>query len=163
MPSSAAISFGNLPTFYSKSNRTWSPSQWQYIYTYYSLSTLLSTDTARMDMLRGDLSYLSKYTWNTGSSPYTINGLRALSYEQMSGRADIDGKSFTALLNGGSDDGSFHWVTTEENGQSAHGKYSFPGSAAALRGQDYPFPTVLTQGTACLHYGEWPSLSLIHI
>ena len=160
LDSSAAISFNNLPTFYSKFNRTWSPSQWKYIYTYYSLATLLSTDTARMDMLRGDLSYLSKYTWNTGSSPYNINGLTALSYEQMSGRADIDGKRFTALLNGGSDDGSFHWVTTEENGQSAHGKYSFPGSAAALRGQDYPFPTVLTQGTACLHYGEWPSRGL---
>lgn len=123
-------------------------------------STLHTNDAARMDMLRGNLSYLSKYTWNTGSSPYNINGLRALSYEQMSGRADIDGKRFTALLNGGSDDGSFHWVTTEENGQSAHGKYSFPGSAAALRGQDYPFPTVLTQGTACLHYGEWPSRGL---
>ena len=154
LDSSAAIYFGNLPTFYGKS--TQSNGQ----YTYYSLATLLSTDTARMDMLRGDLSYLSKYTWNTGSSPYNINGLRALSYEQMSGRADIDGKSFTALLNGGSDDGSFHWVTTEENGQSAHGKYSFPGSAAALRGQDYPFPTVLTQGTACLHYGEWPTRGL---
>lgn len=115
-------------------------------------------------MLRGDLSYLSKYTWNTGSSPYTINGLTALSYEQMSGRADIDGKSFTALLNGGSDDGSFHWVTTEENGQAAHGKYSFPGSAAALQGQNYPFPTVLTQetqyGTAHLHYGAWPTSGL---
>lgn len=160
LDSSAAISFNNLPTFYSKSNKTWSPSQRKYIYTYYSLSTLLSTDAARMDMLRGNLSYLSKYTWNTGSSPYTINGLTALSYEQMSGRADIDGKHFTALLNGGSDDGSFHWVTTEENGQSAHGKYSFPGSAAALLGQDYPFPTVLTQGTACLHYGEWPSRGL---
>lgn len=154
LDSSAAISFGSLPTFYGKS--TQSNGQ----YTYYSLSTLLNTDAARMDMLRGNLSYLSKYTWNTGSSPYTINGLRALSYEQMSGRADIDGKHFTALLNGGSADGSFHWVTTEENGQSAHGKYSFPGSAAALRGQDYPFPTVLTQGTACLHYGEWPSRGL---
>ena len=154
LDSSAAIYFGNLPTFYGKS--TQSNGQ----YTYYSLSTLLNTDTARMDMLCGDLSYLSKYTWNTSSSPYNINGLRALSYEQMSGRADIDGKRFTALLNGGSDDGSFHWVTTEENGQSAHGKYSFPGSAAALRGQDYPFPTVLTQGTACLHYGEWPSRGL---
>ena len=154
LDSSAAISFNSLPTFYGKS--TQSNGQ----YTYYSLSTLLNTDAVRMDMLRGDLSYLSKYTWNTGSSPYTINGLRALSYEQMSGRADIAGKSFTALLNGGSDDGSFHWVTTEENGQAAHGKYSFPGSAAALRGQDYPFPTVLTQGTACLHYGEWPSRGL---
>ena len=164
LDSSAAISFNSLPTFYSKSNRTWSPSQRQYIYTYYSLATLLSTDTARMDMLRGKLSYLSKYTWNTGSSPYNINDLTALSYEQMSGRADIDGKRFTALLNGGSDDGSFHWVTTEENGQSAHGKYSFPGSAAALRGQDYPFPTVLTQetqyGTAHLHYGAWPTSGL---
>lgn len=154
LDSSAAISFNSLPTFYGKS--TQSNGQ----YTYYSLSTLLSTDAARMYMLRGDLSYLSKYTWNTGSSTYNINGLRALSYEQMSGRADIDGKRFTALLNGGSDDGSFHWVTTEENGQSAHGKYSFPGSAAALLGQDYPFPTVLTQGTACLHYGEWPSRGL---
>lgn len=154
LDSSAAISFNSLPTFYGKS--TQSNGQ----YTYYSLATLLSTDTARMDMLRGKLSYLSKYTWNTGSSPYNINGLTALSYEQMSGRADIDGKRFTALLNGGSVDGSFHWVTTEENGQSAHGKYSFPGSAAALRGQDYPFPTVLTQGTACLHYGEWPSRGL---
>lgn len=154
LDSSAAISFNSLPTFYSKS------AQSNGQYTYYSLSTLLNTDAARMDMLRGKLSYLSKYTWNTGSSPYTINGLTALSYEQMSGRADIDGKRFTALLNGGSDDGSFHWVTTEENGQSAHGKYSFPGSAAALRGQDYPFPTVLTQGTACLHYGEWPSRGL---
>lgn len=154
LDSSAAISFNSLPTFYGKS--TQSNGQ----YTYYSLATLLSTDTARMNMLRGDLSYLSKYTWNTGSSPYAINGLRALSYEQMSGRADIDGKRFTALLNGGSDDDSFHWVTTEENGQSAHGKYSFPGSAAALLGQDYPFPTVLTQGTACLHYGEWPTRGL---
>lgn len=164
LDSSAAISFNSLPTFYSKSNRTWSPSQRQYIYTYYSLATLLSTDTARMDMLRGKLSYLSKYTWNTGSSPYNINDLTALSYEQMSGRADIDGKRFTALLNGGSDDGSFHWVTTEENGQAAHGKYSFPGSAAALQGQNYPFPTVLTQetqyGTAHLHYGAWPTSGL---
>ena len=159
LDSSAAISFNSLPTFYSKSNRTWSPSQRQYIYTYYSLATLLSTDTARMYMLRGDLSYLSKYTWNTGSSSYNINGLTALTYDQMSAQTSVGGKTFVELLNGNGGS-SFHWVTTEENGQSAHGKYSFPGSAAALRGQDYPFPTVLTQGTACLHYGEWPSRGL---
>lgn len=153
LDSSAAISFNSLPTFYSKSTK----SNGQY--TYYSLATLLSTDAARMDMLRGKLSYLSKYTWNTGSSSYNINGLTALTYDQMSAQTSAGGKTFTELLNG--DGGSsFHWVTTEENGQSAHGKYSFPGSAAALRGQDYPFPTVLTQGTACLHYGEWPSRGL---
>lgn len=153
LDSSAAISFNSLPTFYSKSTK----SNGQY--TYYSLATLLSTDTARMDMLRGKLNYLSKYTWNTGSSTYTINGLTALTYDQMSAQTSAGGKTFVELLNGNGD-GSFHWVTTEENGQAAHGKYSFPGSAAALRGQDYPFPTVLTQGTACLHYGEWPSRGL---
>lgn len=153
LDSSAAISFNSLPTFYSKS--TQSNGQ----YTYYSLSTLLSTDTARMDMLRGKLNYLSKYTWNTGSSTYTINGLTALTYDQMSARTSAGSKTFTEMLNGAGGT-SYHWVTTEENGQAAHGKYSFPGSAAALRGQDYPFPTVLTQGTACLHYGEWPSRGL---
>lgn len=153
LDSSAAISFNSLPTFYGKSTK----SNGQY--TYYSLSTLLSTDTARMDMLRGKLNYLSKYTWNTGSSTYTINGLTALTYDQMSARTSAGGKTFTEMLNGNGGS-SFHWVTTEENGQAAHGKYSFPGSAAALRGQDYPFPTVLTQGTACLHYGEWPSRGL---
>lgn len=157
LDSSAAIYFGNLPTFYGKS--TQSNGQ----YTYYSLSTLLNTDAARMDMLRGKLSYLSKYTWNTGSSPYTINGLTALSYEQMSARTSAGGKTFTEMLNGNGGS-SFHWVTTEENGQAAHGKYSFPGSTAALQGQNYPFPTVLTQetqyGTAHLHYGAWPTSGL---
>lgn len=157
LDSSAAISFNSLPTFYSKSTK----SNGQY--TYYSLATLLSTDTARMDMLRGKLSYLSNYTWNTGSSPYTINGLTALTYDQMSARTSAGGKTFTEMLNGAGGS-SFHWVTTEENGQAAHGKYSFPGSAAALQGQNYPFPTVLTQetqyGTAHLHYGAWPTSGL---
>ena len=163
LDSSAAISFNSLPTFYSKSNRTWSPSQRQYIYTYYSLATLLSTDTARMDMLRGDLSYLSKYTWNTGSSPYTINGLTALTYDQMSAKTSADSKTFTEMLNG--DGGtSYDWVTIKDGDLPADGKYSFPGSAAALQGQNYPFPTVLTQetqyGTAHLHYGAWPTSGL---
>lgn len=157
LDSSAAISFNSLPTFYSKSTK----SNGQY--TYYSLSTLLSTDTARMDMLRGKLNYLSKYTWNTGSSTYTINGLTALTYDQMSARTSAGGKTFTEMLNGNGGS-SFHWVTTEENGQAAHGKYSFPGSTAALQGQNYPFPTVLTQetqyGTAHLHYGAWPTSGL---
>ena len=157
LDSSAAISFNSLPTFYSKSTK----SNGQY--TYYSLATLLSTDTARMDMLRGKLSYLSKYTWNTGSSTYNINGLTALTYDQMSARTSAGGKTFTEMLNGNGGS-SFHWVTTEENGQAAHGKYSFPGSTAALQGQNYPFPTVLTQetqyGTAHLHYGAWPTSGL---
>lgn len=157
LDSSAAISFNSLPTFYGKSTK----SNGQY--TYYSLATLLSTDTARMDMLRGDLSYLSKYTWNTGSSPYTINGLTALTYDQMSAKTSADSKTFTEMLNG--DGGaSYDWVTIKDGDLPADGKYSFPGSAAALQGQNYPFPTVLTQetqyGTAHLHYGAWPTSGL---
>ena len=52
----------------------------------------------------------------------------------------------------------------EEAQAEVHGKYSFPGkNIAVLDGQDYPFPTVLTQasehtdsGRANLHYGDWP-------
>lgn len=103
------------------------------------------------------------YIGGIGGSTYTINGLTALTYDQMSARTSAGGKTFVELLNGNGGS-SFHWVTTEENGQAAHGKYSFPGSAAALQGQNYPFPTVLTQetqyGTAHLHYGAWPTSGL---
>lgn len=157
MDSSAAISFNSLPTFYGKSTK----SNGQY--TYYSLATLLSTDTARMDMLRGKLSYLSKYTWNTGSSTYNINGLTALTYDQMSARTSAGGKTFVELLNGNGGS-SYHWVTNMDGTLTATGKYSFPGSDAALQNQDYPFPVVLTQdtpyGTAYLHYGRWPNSTL---
>lgn len=60
----------------------------------------------------------------------------------------------------------FGWVTNVENGSTIHGKYSFPGSDAALQGQDYPFPTVL-QGTDStgtpvnLHYGAWPKVGML--
>lgn len=59
----------------------------------------------------------------------------------------------------------FDWVSVEENNASIHGKYSFPGSDSELRGQDYPFPTVLTQtdifgATVHLHYGRWPKVGM---
>ena len=41
--------------------------------------------------------------------------------------------------------GSFGWVSITEGDATIHGKYSFPGEVAELQGQDYPFPTVLTQ------------------
>ena len=61
--------------------------------------------------------------------------------------------------------GPFDWVSVEENNASIHGKYSFPGSDSELRGQDYPFPTVLTQtdifgATVHLHYGRWPKVGM---
>ncbi len=150
---SAEIDFTQLPKYYGATRNSWLGNK-------KSLSDILANDNARRDMLEGDLSYVNNYTWHTGTSNvYTINGL---TYEQMSGKETINGKSFLELLNSGGD--SFHWVTTEENGSPASGKYSFPGSEKALQGQDYPFPTVLTQNTqygqAHLHYGIWPSFGL---
>ena len=105
-----------------------------------------------------------------------------LSWAEMSGEKDVDstigGKtgenairvtgSFVELLNQSvaSEDkyairGTFAKVTTEENDQDVDGKYSFPGNRTDLEGENYPFPTILTQktkrGTSVnVHYGAWP-------
>ena len=105
-----------------------------------------------------------------------------LSWAEMSGEKDVDstigGKtgenairvtgSFVELLNQSVDSedkyairGIFAKVTTEENDQDVDGKYSFPGNRTDLEGENYPFPTILTQktkrGTSVnVHYGAWP-------
>lgn len=105
-----------------------------------------------------------------------------LSWAEMSGEKDVDstigGKtgenairvtgSFVELLNQSVDSedkyairGTFAKVTTEENDQNVDGKYSFPGNRTDLEGENYPFPTILTQktkrGTSVnVHYGAWP-------
>lgn len=117
------------------------------------------TDTqrkARTDMLRGYVDALKKNMWGSKSAKYNIKSLTALTYDQMSNRLADEANNFQKKLGNG-----FGWVTNMENGSTIHGKYSFPGSDAALQGQDYPFPTVLTQKnslgeTVNLHYGAWP-------
>ena len=112
-------------------------------------------------MLRGDLSYLETHVWDVAKATYNISGLTALTYEQMSNRSDSSTENFQTKLGAG-----FNWVTNMENGSTIHGKYSFPGSDAALQGQDYPFPTVLrgtdSTGTPVnLHYGAWPKVGML--
>lgn len=167
LDSSAEINFDNLPKYYGKYVR-----KWDWTYTYYSLDYILSASETRQNMLRGNLSYLAQYTWDSAKTEiYHINGLTPLTYKQMSNRSGADQfiqtengstvayKTFLEALN--QNGKAFGWVTNVENGSTIHGKYSFPGSDAALQGQDYPFPTVLTQKnslgeTVNLHYGAWP-------
>ena len=148
LDSSAKIDFTQLPKFYASGKR--------------SLTDLLgggSTEakTNRDNMLKGKLDYLGQYTWDSAKpNIYHINGLTPLTYERMSNRLADEADNFKTKLGDG-----FGWVTNMENGSTIHGKYSFPGSDAALQGQDYPFPTVLTQKnslgeTVNLHYGAWP-------
>lgn len=171
LDSSAKIDFTQLPKFYASGKR--------------SLTDLLGVDsdlakTNRDNMLKGKLDYLGQYTWDSAKTNiYHINGLTPLTYEQMSNQIGKDKfiqtqnespaayyKTFLDALNrnGGK---AFGWVTNEESGSSIHGKYSFPGSDAALQGQDYPFPTVLrgTDSTGAkevnLHYGAWPKVGML--
>ena len=132
-----------------------------------SLATILASDEEKEKMLQGDLSYLSKYIGGRNHRPSYSIDLTKLSYEQMAGRKDVtkngQDKGILELLNQNGDS-VFGWVTVEEAQAEVHGKYSFPGkNIAVLDGQDYPFPTVLTQasehtdsGRANLHYGDWP-------
>lgn len=132
-----------------------------------SLATILASDEEKEKMLQGDLSYLSEYIGGRDHRPSYSIDLTKLSYEQMAGRKDVtkngQDKRILELLNQNRDS-VFGWVTVEEAQAEVHGKYSFPGkNIAVLDGQDYPFPTVLTQasehtdsGRANLHYGDWP-------
>ena len=132
-----------------------------------SLATILASDEEKEKMLQGDLSYLSEYIGGRDHRPSYSIDLTKLSYEQMAGRKDVtkngQDKRILELLNQNGDS-VFGWVTVEEAQAEVHGKYSFPGkNIAVLDGQDYPFPTVLTQasehtdsGRANLHYGDWP-------
>lgn len=132
-----------------------------------SLATILANDEEKEKMLQGDLSYLSQYIGGRNHRPRYSIDLTKLSYEQLAGRKDVtkngqDNRILELLNQNG--DSVFGWVTVEEAQAEVHGKYSFPGkNIAVLDGQDYPFPTVLTQASehtdsrrANLHYGDWP-------
>ena len=112
-------------------------------------------EAARKRMLRGNLRDMASVMWGNGKDKIYSIGLTECSYTEMST------ENFQTKLGDG-----FGWVTNMENGSTIHGKYSFPGSDAALQGQDYPFPTVLqgtdsTGATVNLHYGAWPKVGML--
>ena len=175
LDSSAKIEFFQLPKYHGK-KKTVKEDGKSYDTNYKSLSELLNTEAAQKQMLQGKLSYLQTHVWDVAKATYNINGLTPLTYEQMSNRSGKDKfiqtqngstaayKTFLDALN--QNGTAFGWVTNVENGSTIHGKYSFPGSDAALQGQDYPFPTVLTQKnslgeTVNLHYGAWPKVGML--
>ena len=104
-----------------------------------------------------------------------LSNVMGLSYDTMksispSGEA-VSGSLVTKLNT--NNIGAFGLVTIKENGGAAiKGKYSFPGSDRELQGENYPFPTIVTQSNPFydtemadttseaplvnVHYGEWP-------
>lgn len=147
---------------------------------HYSLASIMGRNGYAEAMLKGDMRYLKEFFTNANDAKSSsLNGLTGLTYAQMSeqtGRAGLiktennanwwpsSYDTFKDALNQKAQ-GPFDWVSVEENNASIHGKYSFPGSDSELRGQDYPFPTVLTQtdifgATVHLHYGRWPKVGM---
>ena len=98
------------------------------------------------------------------NDPWTVQELKnimELSYINMARKGTDADSLYTKLNNGG---GGFSEVTTTENGGiEIDGKYSFPGTDPELIGQNYQFPTIITQEdpfdstkTVNVHYGQWP-------
>ena len=77
-------------------------------------------------------------------------------------------KSYSAMTQQGFKDAlgdQFDWVTSVEKRNNNEevaipGKYSFNTGITALNGKNYPFPTVIRQGSGTskvnVHYGSWP-------
>lgn len=147
----------------------------------YSLASIMGRNGYAEAMLKGDMRYLKEFFTNANDAKSSsLNGLTGLTYAQMSDQTGKAGlittqntsnnrpqyyTTFKDALNQNVQNGPFDWVSVEENNASIHGKYSFPGSDSELRGQDYPFPTVLTQtdifgATVHLHYGRWPKVGM---
>lgn len=160
----------------SKVSKCYNSNRWS---DYYSLASIMGRNGYAEAMLKGDMRYLKEFFTNANDAKSSsLNGLTGLTYAQMSDQTGSTGlittennaywwssyKTFKDALNQGAQ-GPFDWVSVEENNASIHGKYSFPGSDSELRGQDYPFPTVLTQtdifgATVHLHYGRWPKVGM---
>ena len=163
----AALTIKNC--YYLKSEIAYNLPKYYHYQENHSLNDILTNDE-KEKMLNGDLSYVNLYfEKGRGKDKYTIDNLVGLTYQQLAGKEDIgSGKErILALLNGSGE--TFRMVTTRERGTPVYGKYSFPGDTAevrALKGQDYPFPTVLRQenafgDTVSLHYGRWPVQGLV--
>lgn len=137
-----------------------------------SLAEILSTENAQMAMLESNMNYLNQYFSNSNAKWQNVAGLTGLTYDQMSDRTGQPGliqattgstavyDSFLDALGSG-----YAWVSIDEDGAPIHGKYSFPGNDEELAGQNYPFPTVLTQRDTLnrlvhLHFGQWPKVGM---
>lgn len=104
-----------------------------------------------------------------GSGVYVNTVLKGNGNSNANGTLEVTAKSLDELsgltaLNGSGTGASNAWgkVTTLENGVVITGKYSFPGNENWLKGQDFPFMTVVTQTSDAtgekvhVHYGRWP-------
>lgn len=107
------------------------------------------TNVVRCDIFLQNVNGELEPAWPDQNTKYNNEQIHALSYDEMSGMM------FDALKDAG-----FTKVTTvAADGNTINGKYSLT-SDPSLTGQNYPFPTILTQNDdgeiVNVHYGAWP-------
>ena len=132
-----SANFGiNAPSYYFSGNSNNSPSK--------------LINSYKSKMITGDLTYIYQL-FKIGETQYskvTINELKSVSYGKLSDINDMTsklGNAFNAV------------TTTDSQGQTVNGKYSFNAGNSGLDGKDYPFPTVIKEDSNNVHYGVWPN------
>ncbi len=121
----------------------------------YNNSPSYQIGSYKAKMITGDLTYLFKIFKNeSGSAKVNITNLKSVTYDELN---DIDTMTSSSKLGS-----AFSGVsTTDEQGQTVDGKYSFNAGNDELNGKNYPFPTVIKQSsnnqTFNVHYGSWPT------
>lgn len=132
-----SANFGiNAPSYYFSGNSNNSPSK--------------LINSYKSKMITGDLTYIYQL-FKKGETQYskvTINNLKSVSYGELSDINDMTsklGNAFNAV------------TTTDSQGQTVNGKYSFNAGNSELDGKDYPFPTVIKEDSNNVHYGVWPN------
>lgn len=119
------------------------------------------TDEDIQKVLSGNSEPIANCFMKNGS----VNGNTSIQVTPVS-YVQMTSNSFLNKMNGGTDTGKFHAVTSTESTSSGeqpiNGKYSFNAGDSTLEGRNYPFPTVITQPTkenttVNVHYGTWPN------
>lgn len=125
--------------------------------------TLMATFRGYVTDYADDSNWGLTSTPPDGSGSTEIPAITGLTYEQLSGPPSEDQATNEAYLIDGDTIydrlTAFHPVSTEEDGISVPGKYSYSTQLRPeLRDRNYPFPTVLTKDNQKyqVHYGDWP-------
>ena len=140
--SSARIDTSNLPKYYFGVERR----------SNYKSEYEAMTDNMKEKMILGYTNWVQTIFNNSNTDDGNI-----IKITTSSANKDYDALSSDEMINL-LDNSAFNRITTTDSqGQTVNGKYSFNAGNNELDGKDYPFPTVIKEDSNNVHYGVWPN------